>query len=66
MELTTTIEQVMDREERSVHDWRVLQLTRLGISAVLAEIYADRIDRHQVARLVQCGCPLRLALRIAH
>jgi hypothetical protein len=32
---------------------------------VLADIYADRIDWHQVARLVQRGCPLRLALRIA-
>jgi hypothetical protein len=30
----------------------------------MAEIYADRIDWHQVARLVQGGCPPRLALRI--
>jgi len=42
----------------------VSQLTRLGIPGPLAEIYADRIDWHQVARLVQHGCPPRLALRI--
>ncbi|HEV3292317.1 MAG TPA: hypothetical protein VG123_25375 [Streptosporangiaceae bacterium] len=38
--------------------------TRLGIPGPLAEIYADRIDWHQVARLVQRGCPPRLALRL--
>jgi hypothetical protein len=51
-------------DEMLVHDWRVSQLTRLGIPGPLAEIYADRIDWHQVARLVQRGCPARLALRI--
>jgi hypothetical protein len=30
----------------------------------LAETYAERIDWHQIARLVQGGCPPRLALRI--
>jgi len=48
-----------------VHNWRVSQLKRLGIPGPLAEIYADRIDWHQIARLVQRGCPPRLALRIA-
>jgi hypothetical protein len=48
-----------------VHDWRVFQLMRLGIPGSLAEIYADQIDWHQIARLVQRGCPPRLALRIA-
>jgi len=47
-----------------VHNWRVSQLTRLGISRPLAEIYADNIDWHQIARLVQRGCPPHLALRI--
>jgi hypothetical protein len=55
----------VDREKRSVHDWRAAQLTRLGIPGPLAEVYADRIDWHQIARLVQRGCPARLALRIA-
>jgi hypothetical protein len=47
-----------------VHDWRVARLTRLGVPGSLAEVYADRLDWHQVARLVQRGCPPRLALRI--
>ena len=53
-----------DRDGQLVHNWRVSQLTRLGIPVSLAEIYADHIDWHQVARLVQRGCPARLALRI--
>ena len=32
--------------------------------AVSHRIYADRIDWHQIARLVQRGCPPGLALRI--
>ena len=47
-----------------VHNWRASRLTRLGVPAPLAEIYADRVDWHQVARLVQRGCPPGLALRI--
>ena len=52
------------REELLVHSWRVDRLTRLGVPGSLAEVYADRLDWHQVARLVQRGCPPRLALRI--
>jgi hypothetical protein len=52
-------------EEWLVHSWRVDRLTRLGVPGSLAEAYADRLDWHQVARLVQGGCPPRLALRIA-
>lgn len=51
-------------DKRPVRNWRVSQLRRLGIRGSLAEIYADRIDWHQIARLVQRGCPPRLALRI--
>ena len=51
-------------EELLVHDWRVDQLIRLGVPRSLAQVYADRLDWHQVARLVQRGCPPRLALRI--
>jgi hypothetical protein len=54
----------IDHDESSVHNWRAFQLKRLGMPGPLAEIYADRIDWHQIARLVQHGCPLRLALRI--
>ena len=55
----------LDEEELLVHTWRVDRLTRLGVPGSLAEVYADRLDWHQVARLVQRGCPPRLALRIA-
>ena len=48
-----------------VHDWRVSQLTRLGIPGALAEVHADHVDWHQIAHLVQRGCPVRLAIRIA-
>jgi hypothetical protein len=51
-------------EDSLVHQWRVNQLKRLGIPWPLAEIEADRVDWHQIARLVQRGCPARLALRI--
>ena len=64
MEPLTTGHCGVDHDEVVVHNWRVSQLTRLGIPGSLAEIYADRIDWHQVARLVQRGCPPRLALRI--
>jgi hypothetical protein len=57
--------QAADSEELIVHIWRVTRLTRLGIPGPLAEVYADRLDWHQVARLVQRGCPPPLALRIA-
>lgn len=61
-----TFEQVaIDRNGRLVHEWRVAQLVRLGITESLAEVNADNVDWHQIARLVQNGCPPRLALRIA-
>ena len=64
MEQSTTGHDAVDDGMLSVHRWRVSQLTRLGIPGTLAEMYADRIDWHQVARLVQHGCPPGLALRI--
>jgi len=53
-----------DREERLVHAWRVEQLRSLGIPFVLAESFADRVDWHTVANLIDRGCPLHLALDI--
>jgi hypothetical protein len=66
METATTSNQTADRDELLVHNWRVERLTGLGIPAPLAEAYADHLDWHQVARLVQRGCPPQLALRIIH
>lgn len=53
-----------NREEQLVHAWRVEQLRNLGIPFVLAESFADRIDWHTVASLIERGCPLHLALEI--
>jgi hypothetical protein len=64
MESPITSHDASSRDDRLVHSWRVSQLTHLGVPGPLAEIYADRIDWHQVARLVARGCPPRLALRI--
>ena len=65
METATTSHESVGHRELAVHNWRVERLTGLGVPPVLAEAYADRLDWHQVARLVQRGCPPRLALRIA-
>ena len=62
--MTGLSHETVEHLEPSVHHWRASQLRRLGIPAPLAEVYAGRIDWHQVARLVQRGCPPRLALRI--
>jgi len=56
--------EAIDRGELLVHEWRVRQLTRLGIPGLLAEGAASRVDWHEIARLVQRGCPPLLALRI--
>jgi hypothetical protein len=54
----------VDRESCAVHAWRVNQLTRLGLSQAAAEAVADKVDWHEVARLVQRGCPAALAVSI--
>ena len=64
MEPTITGHEAVNHDDLLVHNWRVAQLTRLGIPRSLAEAYADHLDWHQIARLVQRGCPPRLALRI--
>jgi len=51
-------------EELEVHAWRVSQLTRLGLAWPAAEAVADRVDWHEVAKLVQHGCPAALAVTI--
>ena len=61
---TITRHEALDHDELTVHNWRVSQLKRCGIPGPLAEAYADRLDWHQVAHLVQRGCPALLALRI--
>jgi predicted component of type VI protein secretion system len=64
MKLSTTDHEATAHPEPCVHEWRAAQLRRFGIPDTLADIYADHVDWHQIARLVQRGCPPRLALRI--
>ena len=47
-----------------VRDWRITQLKRLGIPEPMAQAVAAHVDWHEIARLVQRGCPPLLALRI--
>jgi hypothetical protein len=56
--------ETIERDERPVHQWRMAQLARLGIPRPLADVVADHVDWHEIAALVQRGCPPRLALRI--
>ena len=65
MELSITGPEGIGHDNLLVHNWRVSQLTRLGIPGALAEVHADHVDWHQIAQLVQRGCPVRLAIRIA-
>ena len=53
-------------EAGSVHAWRVTQLIRLGLARQVAEAVADRVDWHEVAKLVRSGCPAALAVTIIH
>jgi hypothetical protein len=62
---TITGHEGIGHDDLLVHDWRVSRLTRLGVPGALAEVYADHLDWHQIAQLVQRGCPVRLAIRIA-
>jgi hypothetical protein len=54
----------VDLRAGAVHAWRVSQLIRLGLALPVAEAVADRIDWHDVAKLVQRGCPAALAVSI--
>jgi hypothetical protein len=51
-------------EEVLVHEWRAEQLVRVGISRVVAEGFAGRVDWHDIAALVERGCSPDLALDI--
>ena len=57
-------QETIDLKHQLVHDWRVTRLIGLGIPPSMAEVSADNVDWHQVARLVRRGCRPMLALRI--
>ena len=50
--------------EGLVQQWRVTQLTRLGIPGPLAQAEADRAGWHQIAWLARRGCAPAQAVRI--
>jgi len=54
-----------DPEALLVHEWRIEQLRRLGLRLRAAERFADLVDWHAVADLVERGCAPDLALEIA-
>ena len=56
--------EAIEDDDLLVHEWRVTQLTRLGIPGPVAQVVAGHVDWHEVARLVRRGCPPRLALQI--
>jgi hypothetical protein len=64
MEPTIGGHEAVHHDDLLVHNWRVSRLRHLGIPGPLAEVHADHLDWHQIAKLVQHGCPPRLALRI--
>jgi hypothetical protein len=51
-------------EEALVHEWRAERLRGLGLPRILADMFADVVDWHELAALVGRGCPVELALRI--
>ena len=51
-------------EELAVRQWRAQQLQSVGLSWLLAHVFAMVVDWHDVARLVDRGCPPELALDI--
>lgn len=61
---TATSHEAIDSKTDAVHAWRVNRLAGLGLARPVAEAIADRVDWHEVARLVQLGCPASLAVAI--
>jgi len=49
MEPAMTGHEAIGHADLLVHKWRVSQLARLGIPQPLAEVYADRLDWHEIA-----------------
>ena len=53
-----------NEEETLVHEWRAMQLAKLGVSTIVAQAFASLVDWHELARLVSRGCPPDLAVEI--
>ena len=56
----------LDDEWSRVLDWRERRLVKLGYPVSSASVLAcSRIDLHEIENLLERGCPLDLAIRIA-
>jgi hypothetical protein len=55
---------VEESEDQLLRNWRTEQLLRLGLPPILAESFAELVDWHAVAALVERGCTPELALEI--
>ena len=51
-------------EDLLVHAWRTEQLRRVGLPHSVAETFADLVDWHALAKLIERGCSPELALEI--
>ena len=51
-------------EEALVHEWRAEQLAKLGVTRIVAQALAGLVDWHELAGLIDRGCPPELALEI--
>ncbi len=51
-------------EALRVRAWRAEQLRHLGLPHTLAYAFADLVDWHTIAALIERGCPPQLALEI--
>ena len=61
---TVTPRDEESEEDGRVYEWRVEQLSGLGLSHVIASAVASFVDWHEIARLVEHGCSPELALEI--
>jgi hypothetical protein len=66
MHATRTVGYTLDTRVETVivHERRSEQLRHLGLSRPCAETFADRVDWHAVADLIDRGCSVELALGI--
>jgi hypothetical protein len=53
-----------NEEEALVHEWRAEQLTKLGVTTIVAQAIAGLVDWHELARLIERGCSPELAVEI--
>jgi hypothetical protein len=64
MEAPADIELEPNDHDVVVNEWRAAQLERLGLTQVVAQAFANFVDWHELARLVERGCTPDLALQI--